>query len=92
VSKSAMDVTRVAVEIQDSQRQTLLKHNRDALSAEVQVRKKWRQLIERLIHERYDTTPPHPTPPVVRRCTYPSTEILVLPYTTTPSIQNREDN
>ncbi|XP_048586036.1 lysosomal-trafficking regulator isoform X2 [Nematostella vectensis] len=51
-SASAMDVTRVVVEIQDGQRQTLLKHNRDALSAEVQVRKKWRQLIERLTHER----------------------------------------
>lgn len=48
----AQDVTRVVVEIQDTKRQALLKHARDALSAEVQIRKKWRQLIERLIHER----------------------------------------
>lgn len=52
ISTVAKDVTRVVVEIQDTKRQALLKHTRDALSAEVQVRKKWRQLIERLIHER----------------------------------------
>lgn len=55
ISTIAKDVTRVVVEIQDIKRQALLKHTRDALSAEVQVRKKWRQLIERLIHERYGT-------------------------------------
>lgn len=53
ISSVAKDVTRVVVEIQDTKRQALLKHTRDALSAEVQIRKKWRQLIERLIHERY---------------------------------------
>ena len=53
ISAVAKDVTRVVVEIQDTKRQALLKHTRDALSAEVQVRKKWRQLIERLIHEGY---------------------------------------
>ncbi|KAL9952715.1 hypothetical protein ACROYT_G040007 [Oculina patagonica] len=52
ISSVAKDVTRVVVEIQDTKRQALLKHTRDALSAEVQIRKKWRQLIERLIHER----------------------------------------
>ena len=52
ISTVAQDVTRVVVEIQDTKRQALLKHARDALSAEVQIRKKWRQLIERLIHER----------------------------------------
>ena len=52
ISNVAKDVTRVVVEIQDTKRQALLKHTRDALSAEVQIRKKWRQLIERLIHER----------------------------------------
>lgn len=52
ISTVAKDVTRVVVEIQDTKRQALLKHTRDALSAEVQIRKKWRQLIERLIHER----------------------------------------
>jgi len=52
ISSVARDVTRVVVEIQDTKRQALLKHTRDALSAEVQIRKKWRQLIERLIHER----------------------------------------
>ena len=52
ISAVAKDVTRVVVEIQDAKRQALLKHTRDALSAEVQIRKKWRQLIERLIHER----------------------------------------
>ena len=52
ISTVAKDVTRVVVEIQDTKRQALLKHTRDALSSEVQVRKKWRQLIERLIHER----------------------------------------
>ena len=53
ISTVAKDVTRVVVETQDTKRQALLKHTRDALSAEVQIRKKWRQLIERLIHERY---------------------------------------
>lgn len=52
ISSVAKGVTRVVVEIQDTKRQALLKHTRDALSAEVQIRKKWRQLIERLIHER----------------------------------------
>ncbi|KAJ7352939.1 hypothetical protein OS493_032878 [Desmophyllum pertusum] len=40
ISTVAKDVTRVVVEIQDTKRQALLKHTRDALSAEVQIRKK----------------------------------------------------
>lgn len=52
VSAVALGVIKVVTEIQDKLRQNLLKHNRNSLSAEVQVRKKWRQINERLIHER----------------------------------------
>ena len=57
VSAVALGATKVVTEIQDKQRQNLLKHNRDSLSTEVQVRKKWRQITERLIHERYVVLP-----------------------------------
>lgn len=48
----ALEVTKVSVDVQDKQRQNLLKHFKNAVSNDVQSHKLWQMLIMQVTHER----------------------------------------
>lgn len=48
----AMEVTKVSVDVQDKQRQNLLKHVKAALSSDVQSQKLWQMVVKQMTHER----------------------------------------
>ncbi|XP_028398812.1 lysosomal-trafficking regulator-like [Dendronephthya gigantea] len=52
IMSDAMVVTKVSVDVQDKQRQNLLKHVKTALSNDVQSHKLWQMLIVQVTHER----------------------------------------
>ena len=51
----AMEVTKVSIDVQDKQRQNLLKHVKGALSNDIQSQKLWQNVIKQLTHERWET-------------------------------------
>ena len=52
IMSDALEVTKVSVDVQDKQRQNLLKHVKSALSNDVQSHKLWQMLIMQVTHER----------------------------------------
>ncbi|XP_046848177.1 lysosomal-trafficking regulator-like [Xenia sp. Carnegie-2017] len=52
ISRNALEVTKVSIDVQDKQRQNLLKHVKSALSNDVQSHKLWQMLVMQVTHER----------------------------------------